>query len=100
MKNGVSKAHRQDTPKPARLLSALQLVDKFQISYQTLNHYTNLSLLNNSTRRGLRRFYQEDDVRRRLHKIKTLQNQGYTLRLIAQFLNGQRIPNGATEVVG
>ena len=100
MKNGASKAHRQDTPKPARLLSALQLVDKFQISYQTLNHYTNLGLLNNSSRQGLRRFYQEDDVRRRLHKIKTLQNQGYTLRLIAQFLNGQRIPSEATEVGG
>ena len=86
MKNGFSKTHRQYKPKRVRLLSALQLVDKFQISYQTLNHYTNLGLLNNSARRGLRRFYQEDDVRRRLRKIKTLQNQGYTLRLIAQLL--------------
>ncbi len=92
MKNGFSKTSRQYKPKGARLLSALQLVDKFQISYQTLNHYTNLGLLNNSTRQGLRRFYREDDVRRRLRKIKALQNNGYTLRLIAQFLRSRSSP--------
>lgn len=68
------------------LLSALELVDKFRISYQTLNHYTNLGLLKNSTRRGLRRFYQEEDVRKRLRTIKDLQNKGYPLRLIAEHL--------------
>lgn len=70
----------------SRLLSALELVSKFQISYQTLNHYTNLGLLKNSTRQGLRRFYQEHDVRRRLRTIKDLQNKGYPLRLIAERL--------------
>lgn len=59
---------------------------KFQISYQTLNHYTNLGLLKNSTRRGLRRFYREENVKRRLRKIKALQNKGYTLRLISELL--------------
>lgn len=68
------------------LLSALELVDKFRISYQTLNHYTNLGLLKNSTRQGLRRFYQEEDVRKRLRTIKDLQNKGYPLRLIAERL--------------
>ena len=68
------------------LLSALELVDKFQISYQTLNHYTNLGLLKNSSRQGLRRFYSEEDVRKRLRTIKELQNKGYPLRLIAEHL--------------
>ncbi|MBI4323405.1 MAG: MerR family transcriptional regulator [Candidatus Omnitrophica bacterium] len=85
MINGSSRPNGKRHSKP-RLLSALELVDKFRISYQTLNHYTNLGLLNNSTRQGLRRFYREDDVKWRLRKIKALQNKGYTLRLIAQFL--------------
>ena len=71
---------------PGHLLSALELVDKFQISYQTLNHYTNLGLLKNSARLGLRRFYEEEDVRKRLQTIKDLQNKGYPLRLIAEQL--------------
>lgn len=72
--------------KRSRLLSALELVRKFGISYQTLNHYTNLGLTKNSTRKGLRRFYREADVRRRLRMVKALQSKGYTLRLIAERL--------------
>ena len=64
------------------LISASELLKKFNISYQTLNHYTNIGLLESALRKGLKRFYEENDVKVRLEKIKELQNKGYTLRLI------------------
>jgi len=75
---------------PTNTLSAVELVRRFGISYQTLNHYTNLGLLKDSGRQGLKRLYRADSVKKRLRMIKTLQNQGYTLRLIAQRLNTRR----------
>ncbi|MBI2496298.1 MAG: MerR family transcriptional regulator [Candidatus Omnitrophica bacterium] len=85
MMNGNSRPKRK--VRPPRVLSAVELVQKFRISYQTLNHYTNLGLLRNATRKGIRRFYREDDVRRRLRTIKALQGKGYPLRLISERLN-------------
>ena len=85
MKQGAN--HRRKATS-SRLLSAVQLVRRFKISYQTLNHYTNLGLLNNASRQGLRRFYRAADVKKRLRKIKALQNDGYTLRLISELLRG------------
>ena len=73
----------------SRVLSALELVRKFDISYQTLNHYTNLGLLRHASRKGIRRFYRQEDVKKRLRKIEALQNKGYPLRLIAERLRGR-----------
>ncbi len=65
-----------------RIISAVALVKKLDISYQTLNYYTNIGLLEMAGRKGRTRFYNEDDVVDRLERIKALQNKGYTLRLI------------------
>ena len=72
------------------LISAAELLTKFNISYQTLNHYTNIGLLESASRKGLRRFYDADDVRVRLEKIKELQNKGYTLRLICEAIKSDK----------
>ena len=71
-------------PKDPNLVSAVDLVSEFHISYQTLNHYTNLGLLESASRIGLKRFYKREDVRNKLNTIKELQNKGYTLRLICE----------------
>ncbi|MFA6078785.1 MAG: MerR family transcriptional regulator [Candidatus Omnitrophota bacterium] len=65
-----------------RIVSAVDLVKKLDISYQTLNYYTTIGLLEMTGRKGRTRFYNEEDVIERLERIKALQNKGYTLRLI------------------
>jgi len=69
-------------------ISALDITKKFDISYQTLNYYTNLGLLRSTKRRGNKRLYLETDVKERLQKIDRLKDQGYPLKIIAQMMNG------------
>ena len=68
-------------------ISATEIVKKYNISYQTLNHYTNLGLLNAHGRRGFMRMYADSEIRVRLKKIKELKDKGYTLCVIADLLN-------------
>jgi len=70
------------------LLSALEVSKKFNLSYQTLNYYTNLGLLHSVKRQQNKRFYLEHEVRARLDKINELKNKGYPLKIIAQMVNG------------
>ena len=71
------------------VLTAQDVVKKFSISYQTLNHYTNFGLLNAVKRRGLgnKRLYTESEVRKNLNKIDELKTKGYPLKAIAQIIN-------------
>ena len=71
------------------VLTAQDVVQKFNISYQTLNHYTNFGLLNAVKRRGLgnKRLYTESEVRKNLNKIDELKTKGYPLKAIAQIIN-------------
>ena len=62
------------------------IVEKFNISYQTLNNYTNIGLLVVRRKKGNVRFYKMDEVRQRLDNINKLKNKGYTLRLIRNML--------------
>jgi DNA-binding transcriptional MerR regulator len=62
------------------------IVEKFNISYQTLNNYTNIGLLVVRRKKGNVRFYKTDEVRQRLDNINKLKNKGYTLRLIRNML--------------
>ena len=68
-------------------ISATEIVKKYSISYQTLNHYTNLGLLIAHGRRGFMRMYAEGEIRARLKKIKELKDRGYTLRAIADLID-------------
>lgn len=69
-------------------ISALEVTRKFNLSYQTLNYYTNLGLLHSVKRQQNKRFYLELEVRERLEKINVLKNKGYPLKIITQMVNG------------
>lgn len=64
------------------VISAVEIVRKYELSYQTVNYYTNLGLLDVVENKGNKRLYSRDDVQIRLEKIKKLKKRGYPLRLI------------------
>lgn len=70
------------------IISAREIVGKFRISYQTVNHYTDFGLLQVAFKQGNVRFYNKDEVRERLAKIEKLAREGYSLRLIRRKLIG------------
>ncbi|MDD5745647.1 MAG: MerR family transcriptional regulator [Candidatus Omnitrophica bacterium] len=71
------------------IISAMEVVRKYNISYQTLNHYTNFGLLNAVRKRGSgnKRFYKSTEVEGNLNKIDELKGKGYPLKIIAKMLN-------------
>ncbi len=70
------------------LISAAEIVKRFGITYQAVNHYTNLGLLDVVTKNGNVRMYSRIEVRRRLVRIAELVSEGYSLRLIRKKLTG------------
>ena len=71
-----------------KLISAKDIIKKYQITYQTINHYTNFGLLHVVTKKGNVRFYDGSRIKERLAKITRLVGEGYPLRLISKMLNG------------
>lgn len=71
-----------------RLITAKEIVSNFNISFQTVNHYTNFGLLSVVTKKGNVRMYNKEDVSQRLTKISELVAEGYSLRLIRKKLVG------------
>lgn len=72
----------------AQLISATEIVGRFSVTYQTVNHYTNLGLLDVVTKNGNTRMYDRGEVRKRLVQIARLAGEGYSLRLIRRKLTG------------
>ena len=70
------------------VISARNIVDRFHISYQTVNHYTDFGLLQVAFKKGNVRFYNRNEVKVRLSKIEKLAREGYSLRLIRRKLIG------------
>jgi len=71
---------------PAKVISSYEVSQKYKISYQTINYYTNLGLLVVKKRKGNGRLYDNKEVEKRLSKITALKNKGYPLRLISEML--------------
>ncbi|MCM8792656.1 MAG: helix-turn-helix domain-containing protein [Candidatus Omnitrophica bacterium] len=69
-------------------ISAKDIVAKYHVSYQSVNHYTDLGLLPVSFKIRNVRFYDRAVVERRLKKIRKLMQEGYSLRLIRKRLIG------------
>ena len=67
-------------------ITAHRIVDKYRISYQTLNYYTTIGLLSVARKRSNQRLYREPEIRRRLKRIAELKDGGYPLHLIRQLL--------------
>jgi len=72
----------------SNLISAGEIVKKYGVTYQAVNHYTNLGLLQVVTRDGNARMYAKAKVKNRLAKISALVSEGYSLRLIRKKLIG------------
>ncbi len=68
------------------MILAKEIVKKYNISYQTLNYYTNIGLLKVIKRKGNGRLYDREEIERRLQKIRGLKNEGYPLRIISKML--------------
>lgn len=71
-----------------KLVSAQEIVKRYGITYQTVNHYTNSGLLQVVNKRGNVRMYDQVEVKQRLVKIMQLMDEGYPLRLIRKQLGG------------
>lgn len=69
-----------------KLVSAKDIATRFDISYPTINHYTNLGFLSVVKRRGNKRLYEEKEVLSVLDRISRLKDEGYPLRLISNML--------------
>jgi len=56
------------------------------LSKATINYYTNMGLLSIAEKQVNKRLYDENEVRKRLEKIKEMRRSGYSLRLIRKQL--------------
>jgi DNA-binding transcriptional MerR regulator len=71
-----------------KMISAKEIIKKYNISYQTVNHYTDFGLLPVLAKKGNVRVYDRSIVHKRLRTIKNLVEEGYSLRLIRKKLIG------------
>jgi len=68
------------------MISSSGISKKYNISYQTVNYYTNLGLLVVKKRKSNGRLYDHEDVKKRLSIIRYLKDKGYPLGLIGKAL--------------
>lgn len=80
------KTKRAEIIMKQRLISAKEIIEKYNLTYQTINHYTNFGLLDVVTKKGNVRMYDEAQVHERLAKITQLVKEGFPLRLIRKML--------------
>ena len=73
---------------PVNMISAKGILSRYDLSYQTLNHYTDFGLLPVSAKVGNVRYYDRRVVNKRIKQIKQLIREGYSLRLIRKTLIG------------
>ena len=70
------------------IISAQEVVKKFNIPYHTVNYYTAIGLLSVVNKVGNKRLFVEDAVKERLQKISELAKEGYPLNLIRKKVLG------------
>jgi len=68
------------------LISPVEISKIHNISYQTVNYYTNLGLLMVKKRNANNRLYNSRQVSACLKKIANLKSKGYSLKLICDLL--------------
>ena len=70
-------------------ITARDIVEKYRMSYQTLNYYTTIGLLTVARKISNQRLYREPELRKRLKKISELKDGGYPLHLIRRILSSE-----------
>ncbi len=88
-KLSVPAARQEDS---GRLFCVKDIMKEYNLSYQTVNHYTDFGLLPVSLKKGNMRFYDRQVVARRMKAIRELMGEGYPLRLICKKLDGGIAP--------
>lgn len=83
-----------------KLISAKEIVQNYNLTYQTVNHYTNFGLINVISKRGNVRLYDEDAINNRLTRITLLINAGLPLRVIRKTLNDELAIKVLTKDMG
>ena len=68
------------------LITPAEISKIHNISYQTINYYTNLGLLRVKRRDANSRLYNPKEVTACLKKVSGLKSRGYSLRLICDLL--------------
>lgn len=71
-----------------KFVTVKNIITRYQITYQTVNHYTDIGLLSVAYKKGNIRFYDGHQVGQRLDVITKLASEGYSLRLIRRKLLG------------
>ncbi|MBU0549276.1 MAG: helix-turn-helix domain-containing protein [Candidatus Omnitrophica bacterium] len=84
----MEKQKKNNSGNAHSVISSQEIVEKFKVSYQTVNHYTDFGLLHVAFKKGNVRFYNRREVKFRLGKITKLASEGYSLRLIRRKLIG------------
>lgn len=74
--------------KQNKVLSAAEVMKVYNLTYQTINHYTNFGLLTVALKKGNARFYSRDMLEQRLKELRKLTEEGYSLQLIRKKLIG------------
>ena len=71
-----------------RLFCVKDIMRAYELSYQTVNHYTDFGLLPVFVKKGNVRFYDKLTVAKRMKAIRQLMGEGYSLRLICKKMMG------------
>lgn len=74
--------------KDEKMLTVKDIMRGYNLTYQTVNHYTDFGLLPIALKKGNVRFYDKSRVDERIKKIKKLTEEGYSLSLIRKQLIG------------
>lgn len=68
------------------MITAKEIMRELNVSYQIVNHYTNLGLLPVMLKKANIRYYDRNIIKGRFKKIRELTQQGYSLSLIRKKL--------------
>jgi DNA-binding transcriptional MerR regulator len=71
-----------------KFITAKEIAGKYEVSYQTINRYSDAGLLNVAFKKGNVRFYDRLHIQRRLIQISRLTRDGYSLTLIRKKILG------------
>jgi DNA-binding transcriptional MerR regulator len=81
-------ARKQNNNQNNKEVAVKEIMSRYNLTYQTVNHYTDLGLLPLAFKKGNVRFYDSNKVKQRLATITALTREGYSLRLIRKKLLG------------
>lgn len=71
-----------------KFTTAKEIAEKYDLSYQAINRYSDTGLLNVAFKKGNVRYYDRLRIQRRLSQISRLTREGYSLALIRKKLLG------------